>query len=70
MASQFDFKFETFEEYHGSAEEVKKTINHCQTCGAKLMLTHMPDYKNLLIQETVRCLECGCANKRVIHVLN
>jgi hypothetical protein len=30
----------------------------------------MPDYKNLLVQETARCMDCGCGNRRVIHILN
>lgn len=70
MAADTDFKLETYEEYHGSAEEVKSSINNCLICGSKLMLTHLPDYKNLLIQETSRCLDCGCSNKKKIHILN
>jgi len=70
MSSEFDFKFETFEEYHGSPEQVKHSIDNCKICGSKLMMTHLPDYKNLIIQETARCLECGCGNRKVIHILN
>lgn len=68
--SDIDFKFENFEEYFGSAEQVKKTMDECKVCGSKLLLSHMPDYKNLLVQETARCMDCGCGNRRVIHVLN
>ena len=64
------YKFENFEEYFGGAEEVRKIMDECKVCGAKLLLSHMPDYKNLLVQETARCVDCGCGNRRVIHVLN
>lgn len=65
-----NYKFENFVEYHGCVEDVKKLIDDCGVCGAKLMLTHLPDYKNLIVQETARCLECGSGNRKVIHVLN
>ncbi len=65
-----EFQFECFESYHGDAETVKKTIDDCKVCGAKLMHSHLPDYKNLLIQETARCMDCGCAGNKIIHVLN
>ena len=67
--SDSSYKFENFVEYHG-IENVKKMIDKCSICGSKLMLTHLPDYKNLLVQETARCLECGSGNRKVIHVLN
>lgn len=65
-----DFKFEKFEDYYGGPEEVKDKIDNCPVCGAKLLLSHMPDYRNLLVQETARCMECGAGNRKVIHVLN
>ena len=65
-----DFKFEHFEEYFGGVEDVKKIIDDCKVCGSKLILSHMPDYKNMMVQETARCLECGCGNRKVIHILN
>lgn len=68
--SETDFKFENFVEYHGTIENVKKQIDECQVCGAKLMLSHLPDYKNLLVQETARCLDCGAGNRKIIHILN
>jgi hypothetical protein len=68
--TDIDFKFESFEEYFGDANQVKKTMDECKVCGAKLLLSHMPDYKNLLVQETARCMDCGCGNRRVIHILN
>ncbi len=64
-----DYKFECYEEYVGDAENVKKSINLCPHCGAKLSFNHLPDYKNLLIQESARCLECGQENRRKISVL-
>lgn len=70
MSQETDYKFACYEEYYGSADEVKKSMNECKVCGAKLMLSHLPDYKNLLVQETARCLDCGNGNRRIIHVLN
>lgn len=70
MSSQSDFKFERFEEYLVSVDDVKKQIDECPTCGSKLLLSHMPDYKNLLVQETARCIECGANDRKIIHVLN
>jgi ribosomal protein S27AE len=65
-----DTKFEKFEEYFGSIEEVKRTIDECSVCGSKLLLSHLPDYKNLIVQETARCMECGEGNRKVIHIIN
>lgn len=69
-ASDNDYKFESFEEYHGNADEVRKMIEECKYCGSKLMFGHLPDYKNLIMQETARCLECGQGNRRIIHIIN
>lgn len=69
-SSESDFKFEKFEEYFGPIENVKKQINECRVCNSKLIISHMPDYKNLIVQETARCIECGAGNRKVIHVLN
>ena len=70
MAKEVDYKFEKFEEYWGSIEDVKKQISNCKVCGSKLLVSHMPDYKNLLVQETARCIDCGSGNRKNIHVLN
>lgn len=70
MAKEMDFRFERFEEYWGGPEQVNKTINECSVCGSKLLLSHMPDYKNLLVQETARCIDCGAGNRKVIHIIN
>ncbi len=68
--SDIDFKFEKFEEYYGGVEKVQQQIDQCPICGSKLLLSHMPDYKNLLVQETARCIECGSGNRKVIHIIN
>ncbi|MDA9189663.1 hypothetical protein N9O57_01645 [bacterium] len=44
-----DYKFEKFEEYFGDEKQVKKIIDECELCSAKLVHTHLSDYKNLLI---------------------
>ena len=52
------------------AIQVKKQIDECAVCGGKLIFTHLSDYKNLYVQETARCPECGGGNKKLIHILN
>ncbi len=68
--SDADFKFESFEEYFGDSNQVKKQINECRVCGAKLIHSHLSDYKNLLMQETARCPECGAGGRKIIHIIN
>ena len=70
MSKEADYKFERYEQYWGPVENVKKIISHCPACGAKLLHSHLPDYKNLIVQETSRCIECGEGTKKLIHVLN
>ena len=65
-----DFKFEKFEEYFGDAKQVKKLMDDCKLCGAKLVHTHLSDYKNLLVQESARCPECGIGGRKLIHIIN
>ena len=62
--------FEQYEEYFGGREQVKKMIDECPYCGSKLVHSHLPDYQNLIIQETSRCPECGNGRKKIIHILN
>lgn len=70
MSQEADFKYEKFEEYWGDIKQVKKIIDDCKICGSKLVLSHLSDYKNLLVQETARCPECGSGNRKIIHILN
>lgn len=70
MAAEVDFKFETFEEYFGDADQVKRLCEDCEVCGSKLIHTHMSDYKNLYVQETARCPDCGSGGGKKIHILN
>lgn len=70
MSKDVDFRFERFEEYFGDITQVKRQIDDCHICGGKLIFTHLSDYKNLYVQETARCPECGGGNKKLIHVLN
>lgn len=65
-----DFVFERFEEYYGDSNQVDKQINDCKICGAKLIFSHNSDYKNLMVQESARCPDCGSGSKKLIHVLN
>ena len=70
MPADKDFEFEFSEKYVGDADQVKRIIDECPCCGSKLVFNHLPDYKNLLIQENARCLECGEGGRKIIHVLN
>ncbi len=70
MSCKLDFKIENYLEYQGTPEEVAKKIDECEFCGAKLLLSHLPDYRSLLVQETSRCLDCGGVHKKIIHALN
>ncbi len=65
-----DFKKEDFLEYFGSKEDVQIQMNRCKHCDSKLLLTHLPDYGRLFVQETMRCLDCGQIHKKRLHVLN
>jgi DNA-directed RNA polymerase subunit RPC12/RpoP len=70
MAAESNFNFEKFVEYYGSVKNVKKQINECKICGAKLSFSHLADYKNMLVQESSRCPECGHKNTKKIHIIN
>ena len=70
MYKEAEIKFERFEEYFGDAAQVQKQIADCTVCGSKLVFTHLSDYKNLFVQESARCPECGGNNKKIIHILN
>lgn len=65
-----EYKFECYEEYFGDKEEIIKKIDVCSSCGSKLVFGHLPDYKNMIIQEIARCVECGQVIRKVIHALN
>ena len=65
-----DYKFFCYEEFYGTKEDISKQIDECYACKSKLVFSHFPDYKNLLVQETARCLDCGRGNRKIIFVLN
>ena len=65
-----NYEFEYLEKYHGSINDVKKQIDLCTCCGKKLKLSHLPDYKILIIQETSLCTDCGEDNRKIIQTLN
>lgn len=70
LEKECDFQFEFFEEYYGDRRQVKKIIDECKICGTKLVMSHLSDYKNLIVQETARCPECGGGNRKLIHIIN
>ncbi|OFZ24952.1 MAG: hypothetical protein A2381_12815 [Bdellovibrionales bacterium RIFOXYB1_FULL_37_110] len=65
-----DYKFETYEEFYGDIKQVQQLIDACQICGSRLMINHLTDYTNLLVQESAICPECGNKNRKKVHVLN
>ena len=65
-----EYKIEKYEEYVGNAEEISNKIDRCPICKNKLLHTHYSDHKNLIVQETSKCLECGTLEKKVFHILN
>lgn len=70
MSADSSYKFEKFEEYYGDVHQVKKIIDDCNVCGAKLIHTHLSDYKHMVVQENARCPECGGGNRKLIHIIN
>ncbi|MBT3234862.1 MAG: hypothetical protein HN353_02830 [Bdellovibrionales bacterium] len=70
MAAEVNVKFEKFEEYYGDIQQVKKIMDQCDHCGSPLVLSHLSDYNNLIVQESARCSECGGGNRKVVHILN
>jgi len=69
-ATDADYNFEYLEKYFGTVDNVKKIIDECDHCGARMVFSHLPDYKSLLIQEIARCMDCGKKARRLIHILN
>jgi C4-type Zn-finger protein len=70
MNSKNDYQFEAYERYHGGIDEVKKTIEDCPQCQAKMVLSHYSDSGNLILHETARCIECDYGQRKIIHSLN
>ena len=70
MDQDGDFRFEKFEEYFGDIKQVKKIIDDCHICGGKLVFSHLSDYRNLFVQESARCPDCGSGKKKLVHTLN
>ena len=70
MQAESDYKFERYERYFGDIKQVKRIIDDCNICGSKLVLSHLSDYRNLIIQESARCPECGGSGRKIVHVLN
>lgn len=70
MNNKSYYQFTDYVEFYGDAEQVKKQLSNCSHCGAKLLLSHMPDYHNHTIQETLRCLDCGEGSKQNHYLIN
>ena len=70
MSKSSDYQFEYFEKYMGTPEEVKEQISFCSHCKNELIFSHLPDYKNLTLQEVKRCVKCGKSDDKTIHIIN
>ncbi|MDD0853781.1 hypothetical protein HBN50_11780 [Halobacteriovorax sp. GB3] len=70
MAANKLYEIETYEGYKIEVDEVIKQIEDCPKCGAKLILTHYSDAKNMMMQETSKCLECDYGSRDVLHILS
>jgi len=62
-----DFELEYYEKYYGDAKVVTELIENCPECSSKMILNHMPDNINLLMQETSECPACDYTSKRILH---
>ena len=70
MSKEIEFQFEYQEKYYGSEHQVREKINYCNHCGHELIFSHLPDYKNLILQETAKCMKCGKGSRKLIHIIN
>lgn len=70
MSKSSDYQFEYFEKYMGTVEEVKEQLLTCPRCKNDFILSHLPDYKNLTLQEVKKCIRCEEPEHKTIHTLN
>lgn len=70
MSKPLDFQFECQEKYHGDEYNVREMMNFCGKCGHELIFTHSPDYNNLILQESAKCMKCGKGDRKLIHIIN
>lgn len=70
MSKELEFQFECVEKYKISVDEVKEQVQYCSHCGHELIFSHLPDYKNLMMQETAKCMKCGKGSRKLIHIIN
>jgi hypothetical protein len=70
MNNKSYYQLDDYIEFYGNVEQVKKMMNHCSHCGAKLLQSHMPDYRHHVIQETLRCLDCGEGTTQKHYFIN
>ena len=70
MSKSADYQFEYLEKYVGTSEEIKEQLSFCSHCKSELIFSHLPDYKNLTLQEVRKCVKCGKGGDNIIHILN
>ena len=70
METKPDIIFETFEEYFGDIDQVKKIVDNCENCGEDYVHSHLTDYTNMCVQESSRCPCCGGKRSKKVHSIN
>jgi len=67
MNQSKDYELECYEKYYGDADVVTNIIENCPQCSSKMILNHLPDSLNLIMQETSECPACDYSSKRILH---
>ena len=67
MNQSKEYELEFYEKYYGGVEEVKKIMENCPQCSSKMIISHVPDSLNLIMEEGRECPACGHTSKRVLH---
>ena len=53
--------------YFGNTETIQEEISQCKSCGSKLIFQHMPNYKDLILKEIIRCASCSQTPMHQMH---
>lgn len=69
MSKNYTF-LERFIRFHGDAEQVKKIIEDCKGCGAKLIHSYHSNHLALSLEELALCPECGKEDTNLVYPLN
>jgi C4-type Zn-finger protein len=70
MAAEYNYQIETYVEYVGGTDEVKKKLSECPKCQEEIAYSHEADYSNMYMSEIMHCPECGYRDIKKLHQLN